>query len=165
MTVACWCEKWRLRLNFVDKLCFDKRFVVSLTIGFWWEMSFFQQSWSLALALASKILALASKRTGLGLEDYWPWPWTCCPRTIPGFFAVKFLRSQINRVWVVSFARWRNYFAELIKIKLTDVFGTKYSKNHANGVGGRFNLQLWANGSLVFLGHRVYDAQTSVQFH
>jgi len=52
-----------LELNFVDNLCFDKRFVVSLTIVFWWEMSFFkfffQQSWSLALALASKILALA----------------------------------------------------------------------------------------------------------
>ena len=58
--VACWCEKWRLRLNFVDNLCFDKRFVASLTIGFWWEMSFFyffQQSWSLALALASNILS------------------------------------------------------------------------------------------------------------
>ena len=37
---------------------------------------FFQQSWSLALALALK-------RTGLGLEDYWPWPRTCCPRTHP----------------------------------------------------------------------------------
>ena len=101
-------------------------------------------------------LALASKTTGLGLGLE-----HAVLEPIPGFFAVKFLRSQINRwcVWVVSFARWRNYFAELIKIKLTDVFGTKYSKNHANCVGGRFNLQLWANGSLVFLGHRVYDAQ------
>ena len=65
MTVACWCEKRRLRLNFVDNLCFDKRFVVSLTIGFWWEFFFNSHDhwpwlwpWrELALALASNMLS------------------------------------------------------------------------------------------------------------
>jgi len=81
---------WRLRLNFVDNLCFDKRFVVSLTIGFWREMKchflniFFNNHdhwpwlWPRRYwpwPQPRRELALASKRTGLGLKDYWPWPW------------------------------------------------------------------------------------------
>jgi len=90
---------WRLRLNFVDNSCFQKRFVVC--INNWILMRnvifySFQQSWSLALALVSK-------RTGLGFEDYWPWPWlwprTCCPRTRPCYQAwLSIINAIMHRI-------------------------------------------------------------------
>ena len=71
---------WRLGLNFVDNLCFDKRFVVSLTIGFWWEMSFLNiffnnyDHWPWPWPWRELALALASKTTGPGLEHAVPEP-------------------------------------------------------------------------------------------
>ena len=63
----------------MDNLCFDKRFVVSLTILDFDEKCHF---FNFATIMITG-LGFGLKDTGLGFEDYWPWPRTRCPRTHP----------------------------------------------------------------------------------